>query len=579
MFSSVASVRGGVAQLCRPWLGSTVRGLASAPPAGKERLIIFDTTLRDGEQSPGVSLTVPEKVLVAKQLSHLGVDVCEAGFPIASEGDFEAVSTVAREVGSLTEGRVDGETMAICGLARAKTSDIDRCFEAVCAAPRHRIHMFLATSDIHLEHKLQITREQCLRQISDMVAYGKSICGDIEFSPEDAGRTDLEFLTEALAVAIEAGATTLNIPDTVGYNLPQHYGDRIKYLIDNTKGSEKAVFSAHCHNDLGLATANTIAGIHAGCRQAEVTINGIGERAGNTALEEVVMALRVHPSEFPVYCNVNSTHITSISHAVARLTRMTVQPNKAIVGANAFRHESGIHQDGVLKEKSTYEIIRPEDVGVSDDNLLTLGKLSGKAAIGVSLSKLGYDMDDEMLSLAVKDFKRLADQKRNLTDGDLHAIASTVMKSAVDGPRWQLLGIGSFSTMQEPGATQSTATITLKAPHDEKPVTAAVASTGSVDALYAAIDSIVHEDVVLTDYRIESISPGKDAMGEVTVTITPAESDHALANKTFSGYGADTDVLIASARAYVNAINNYLHMKNHTQTSQEAKAAAQAASV
>eukprot|EP01137_Pigoraptor_chileana_P015169 Opistho-2@70778 len=371
----------------------------------KELLVVFDTTLRDGEQSPGVTLTGNEKVEIARQLSRLGVTVCEAGFPIASEGDFDAVRRIATEVGPLTDGRASAKPMVICGLARAKKEDIDRAYDAVRHAPLHRIHTFLATSDIHLKHKLKISREQCVTQVKWAVSYARGLCPDIEFSPEDAGRSDRDFLVTVLGAAIEAGATTLNIPDTVGYNTPEEYGEIIRYLVENTAGANKVVWSTHCHNDLGLATANTLAGVRNGARQVEVTINGIGERAGNTSLEEIVMAIHTHAKDFPVHTEIDTTQIMRTSRMVSAYTGMVVQPNKAIVGANAFAHESGIHQDGMLKHQETYEIIRPETVGLKSN--LVLGKHSGRHAFRSRLIELGYDnLSNEAVDRAFASFKK-----------------------------------------------------------------------------------------------------------------------------------------------------------------------------
>ncbi|KAJ2763972.1 2-isopropylmalate synthase (Alpha-isopropylmalate synthase) (Alpha-IPM synthetase), partial [Coemansia nantahalensis] len=396
-----------------------------------DKLIIFDTTLRDGEQSPGVTLSADEKVEIARQLARLGVDVIEAGFPIASPGDFNAVKRIAQEVGPQMEGREgEGRTnspVVICGLARCTQNDIQTAFDAVKFAPRHRIHVFLATSDIHLEHKLKITRAECTERIAKMVGFAKSLCADIEFSPEDAGRSDREFLTEALAVAIRAGATTLNIPDTVGYNTPQQYGDLIRYLRENTEGGAGVVWSTHCHNDLGLATANSLAGVSNGARQVEVAVNGIGERAGNTSLEEVVMNVHTHPHAYPVHHTINTRLLFSTSRMVEDLSGMVIQPNKAIVGRNAFLHESGIHQDGVLKNKQTYEIIRPEDVGVTTNNI-ALGKHSGRHAFRTKLDDLGYaSLTDSQFQTAFAKFKTLADSKKSgVTDGDIHALVADV---------------------------------------------------------------------------------------------------------------------------------------------------------
>ncbi|MGC8879599.1 MAG: 2-isopropylmalate synthase, partial [Anaerolineae bacterium] len=341
----------------------------------QDTLLIFDTTLRDGEQSPGATLDVHEKLEIARQLSRLGVDICEAGFPIASPGDFEAVSLIASEIGPLTEGRKTGQPMVIAALARANQKDIYRAYEAVKAAPRHRIHTFLATSDIHLQHKLQISREECIQRAVEAVAYARSLCEDVEFSPEDAGRSDPEFLTVVLGEVIKAGATTINIPDTVGYTTPEEFAQLIRYLISHTPGADRVVWSVHCHNDLGLATANTLAGIRAGARQAEVTVNGIGERAGNTSLEEVVMAIYTRQQLFGLKTNIDTTQIMRTSRMVSSYTGIVVQPNKAIVGANAFAHESGIHADGALKDRRNYELYDYEELGRGEPELVETGRM------------------------------------------------------------------------------------------------------------------------------------------------------------------------------------------------------------
>ncbi|ORZ04016.1 hypothetical protein BCR43DRAFT_451702 [Syncephalastrum racemosum] len=395
--------------------------------AQKDKLIIFDTTLRDGEQSPGVSLNTEEKIEIAKQLARLGVDVLEAGFPIASVGDFEAVQKIAREAGNLMEGREQiGVPMTICGLARATPNDIKRAAEALQPAPRRRIHTFLATSDLHLKYKLKIDREECVRRAVEAVTLARSLVDEVEFSPEDASRSDPDFLCHVLGKVIEAGATTLNIPDTVGYNMPEEYGALIKHLMENTPGADKVIFSTHCHNDLGLATANTIAGIRNGARQVEVTINGIGERAGNTAMEEVVMAVHTHPNAFPVRHTITTQLIYPTSVMVSELSGMMVQPNKAIVGRNAFLHESGIHQDGILKNRQTYEIISAETVGVTDIALV-LGKHSGRNAFRERCKELGHAaIDEEAFQKAFVDFKALCDKKKTVTDADILEILGTV---------------------------------------------------------------------------------------------------------------------------------------------------------
>ncbi|MEL7674206.1 MAG: 2-isopropylmalate synthase, partial [Chloroflexota bacterium] len=376
------------------------------PEVQTERVRIFDTTLRDGEQSPGASLTSAEKIDIARQLARLGVDIIEAGFPAASPDDLEGVRRIAREVGT-----PDGPV--ICGLARATQSDIDKAWEAIQDAAKPRIHTFLATSDIHMEHKLRMTREQVVARTREMVAYARSLCADIEFSPEDACRSDPDFLVEVLSVAVEAGATTLNIPDTVGYITPAEYGALMRKLIAETTGGDRVIWSVHCHDDLGMATANTLAGLQAGARQAEVTVNGIGERAGNTSLEEVVMALRTRPQVFGLETGIDAAQITRTSRMVSNFTGLLVQPNKAIVGANAFSHEAGIHQDGMLKHQATYEIMTPETVGLSQSSLV-LGKHSGRHAFRVRLSELGYELSEAELNQAFERFKALADKKKTV---------------------------------------------------------------------------------------------------------------------------------------------------------------------
>lgn len=410
-----------------------------------DTVLIFDTTLRDGEQSPGATLNVEEKLDIARQLSRLGVDICEAGFPIASPGDFEAVRRIAQEVGPLTDGRKNGQPMVIAGLARANRPDIQRAYDAVRVAPRHRIHTFLATSDIHLKHKLKIDREECVEQVIAAVSFARSLCDDVEFSPEDAGRSDPDFLVQVLGEAIKAGATTLNIPDTVGYTTPEEFGWLINHLITHTPGADQVVWSVHCHNDLGMATANTLAGVKSGARQVEVTLNGIGERAGNTALEEVVMAITTRPQYYDLTTNIDTTQIARTSHMVSTYTGMVIQPNKAIVGANAFAHEAGIHQDGMLKNQQTYEIMRPETVGLNASRLV-LGKHSGSHAFRVRLEEMGYDtLSDEEIKLAFKRFKELADLKKIVTDADIEAMIADEV--------YQLSPSGSSTTFKSPVAT------------------------------------------------------------------------------------------------------------------------------
>lgn len=524
-----------------------------------DSVLIFDTTLRDGEQSPGATLNVEEKLEIARQLSRLGVDICEAGFPIASPGDFEAVRRIAEEIGALAEGRKDGRPMIIAGLARANKEDISRAYEAVKAAPRHRIHTFLATSDIHLKHKLRIDREECVDQVIKAVSFARSLCDDVEFSPEDAGRSDPDFLVQVLGEAIKAGATTLNIPDTVGYTTPDEFGRLIDYLIRNTPGSDKVIWSVHCHNDLGLATANTLAGIQAGARQAEVTLNGIGERAGNTALEEVVMALATRPQTFNLHTNIDTSQIARTSHMVSTYTGMVIQPNKAIVGANAFAHEAGIHQDGMLKHHQTYEIMRPEVVGLNTSKLV-LGKHSGRHAFRVHLREMGYDnLDETEVTAAFKRFKKLADKKKVVTDADIEAIiADEIYQPPVI---WQLdhiqVSCGDHSI--------PTASVVMIGPDGQQYQDAALGS-GPVDAVYQAINRIVGVTNRLTEFSINAVTEGLDAVAEATIRIQPDNGTGFTVNpqtnqpiyRTFSGHGASIDIVVASARAYLSALNKML---------------------
>ena len=529
----------------------------------QDTVVFFDTTLRDGEQSPGATLNVKEKLEIARQLSRLGVDICEAGFPIASPGDFEAVRRIAEEVGPLTEGRKTGQPMVIAGLARANQKDIDRAYEAVKVAPRHRIHTFLATSDIHLKHKLKIDREECIQQVIESVGYARSLCDDVEFSPEDAGRSDPEFLTVVLGEAIKAGATTLNIPDTVGYTTPEEFGWLIGYLIENTPGADQVVWSVHCHDDLGLATANTLAGVMAGGRQVEVTINGIGERAGNTSLEEIAMAIHTRPQVFNLTTNVDTTQITRASRMVSAYTGMAVQPNKAIVGANAFAHEAGIHQDGMLKSHLTYEIMQPETVGLTSSRLV-LGKHSGRHAFRVRLGEMGYgDLSDAAINTAFDRFKRLADKKKVVADADIEAIIADEIYQPTE--TWHLnhiqVSCGDHSI--------PTATVSLSGPDGEVYQDAGVGS-GPVDAVYKAINRIVGVPNTLTEFSVNAVTEGIDAVGEVTIRIQPHNGqDEQAFNpqtgkpffRTFSGHGASTDIIVASARAYLSALNKMLTAK------------------
>ncbi len=515
---------------------------------------IFDTTLRDGEQSPGATMTSVEKLEVARALARLGVDVMEAGFPAASPDDLEAVRRIAVEVGNSTDG---SRVPIICGLARTIKTDIDKAWEAVRYAAHPRIHTFLATSEIHMTYKLKMSREQVLERVREMVSYARSLCDDVEYSPEDAGRSDPEFLYLVLAEAIQAGATTLNIPDTVGYTIPAEFGGLIAGIIQHTPRIENCIVSVHCHNDLGLATANSLAGIQAGARQAEVTINGIGERAGNTALEEVVMALYTRRSDFGMETGIDATQITRVSKLVSNYTSMVVQPNKAVVGANAFAHEAGIHQDGMLKNSQTYEIMNPEMIGGSHSKLV-LGKHSGRHGLKTRLVSLGYGLQESEMDQIFERFKALADRKKVITDADLEALISDELYQ----PRELFVLDGlqvACGTMGMP-----TATIRLRDPEGKLHIRASV-GTGPVDATYKAIDAIIQAPITLQEFVIHAVTEGIDALGEVTVRIKGENPEQIFAPqkeieqpRTFGGYGADTDIVVASAKAYLAALNKML---------------------
>jgi 2-isopropylmalate synthase len=537
---------------------------------------IFDTTLRDGEQSPGATMTSAEKLEVARNLARLGVDIIEAGFPAASPDDLEAVRRIADEVGnppkgvtlSESKGEEQAKVPVICGLARATKGDIDKAWEAVKGAQHPRIHTFLATSEIHMKHKLNMDREQVVERVSEMVAYARSMCADVEFSPEDAGRSDPEFLYLVLGEAIKAGATTLNIPDTVGYTTPEEFGALIAGIKANTPGmSDEITISVHTHDDLGLATANALAGIHAGARQAEVTINGIGERAGNTSLEEVVMALKTRHPVYKLETGIDTTQLSRISKLVSNYTGITVQPNKAIVGANAFAHEAGIHQDGMLKNNQTYEIMRPEDVGVNQTNLV-LGKHSGRHALRARLAEMGHALDDTELDQAFTRFKELADRKKVITDADLEALIADEF--------YQPLSIYTLEGLQVACGTigMPTATVRLKGP-DGKIHTEAAIGTGPVDATYKAINTIVNTPNTLLEFSIHAITEGIDALGEVTVRVqgknghqTMDAQKEQLYSRIYGGHGADTDIIVASAKAYINALNKLVISQTEMQTIQ-----------
>lgn len=519
---------------------------------------IFDTTLRDGEQSPGATMTSAEKLEVAHNLARLGVDIIEAGFPAASPDDLEAVRRIALEVGNPPEGSPEARVPVIAGLARANKSDIDKAWEAVQGAKNPRIHTFLATSPIHMKHKLKMDPEDVVQRVSEMVTYAKSLCADVEFSPEDAGRSEPEFLYVVLGEAIKAGATTLNIPDTVGYTTPDEFYKLIDGIIKNTPGMHEGItVSVHCHDDLGLATANTLAGIRAGARQAEVTVNGIGERAGNTSLEEVVMALKTRHPVFGLDTGIETQQLSRISKLVSNYTGILVQPNKAIVGSNAFAHEAGIHQDGMLKHQSTYEIMRPEDVGVNQTNLV-LGKHSGRAALRNRLAEMGHSLDDVELDKAFARFKDLADRKKVITDMDLEALIADEFYKPRDVYHLDGLQV-TCGTMGMP-----TATVRLRGPDGKIHLHASMGS-GPVDATYQAIRAIVKVPNRLLEFNIHAITEGIDALGEVTVRIQSKNGDTTMDAQSeveyprvYGGHGADTDIIVASAKAYINALNKLI---------------------
>jgi len=523
------------------------------------RVKIFDTTLRDGEQSPGCTMTKEEKLIVAKQLSKMGVDIIEAGFPIASTGDFEAVRDIANIVGRTSNPPI------ICGLARALKKDIDICAEAIKGARFPRIHTFIATSDIHMEHKLKKSREQVLEITREMVSLAKSHVDDVEFSAEDALRSDHDFLSQVYSVAIEAGATTINVPDTVGYTTPPEFKHLIQHLRKTVKGIDNVTISVHGHDDLGMAVANFLAAIEGGARQVECTMNGIGERAGNAALEEIVMALHVRKSYYNEVAynrpstssipltNIDTTQLYKSSRLVSSMTGMNVQANKAIVGANAFSHESGIHQDGVLKNKETYEIMDAALVGVIQDTSLVLGKHSGRHAFRSRLQDLGYEMSDEELNKAFVRFKDLADKKKEITTFDLDSIINDGIRD-IQSQTFQLKGVQVLAGNRN----TPTATITLIDNETKEEFEVPSIGTGPVDATYQAINKAVssnHEtgSIKLLEYSVGSVTAGIDALGEVTVRVQDVES-----GRIFFGHGADTDVIFASAMAYVSAINRVI---------------------
>ncbi|MFZ5587588.1 MAG: 2-isopropylmalate synthase [Thermodesulfobacteriota bacterium] len=501
------------------------------------RVFIFDTTLRDGEQSPGASMNREEKLRIAHKLAQLGVDIMECGFPAASPGDFEAVQLIAREV----QGPV------VCGLARTRPEDIHTCWEAIKDAQRPRIHVFVASSDIHLQYKLRISRQEMLAQVKSGVSLARSLCADVQFSAEDASRTDPDFLCEVVRTALRHGATTINIPDTVGYALPQEFHNLIKYIREQVPEVDQAVLSVHCHNDLGLAVANSLAGITAGARQAEVCVNGIGERAGNAALEELVMALATRQKELGLVTGVNRAEIYPTSRLITMITGIGVQPNKAIVGANAFAHESGIHVDGVLKQPLTYEIMTPAEVGLTT-NLLVLGKHSGRAGLKARMMEMGYELSDADFERLFAAFKILADKKKEVFNEDLEAlVADEILRIP---SRWRL----EYLNIVSGTVTVPTATVRISDGGEMKQDFGS--GVGPIDAVYNTIAKITGTGAKLLRFGIASVTGGLDAQGEVTVRL--GENGNVVLGK-----GADPDILVASAKAYLNGLNRLEYLKHN----------------
>ncbi len=495
----------------------------------QDKVLIFDTTLRDGEQAPGASMNQREKLEVALALERLGVDIIEAGFPVISKGDFESVQMVAKKV----------KSSAVAGLARAVIKDIDAAAEAVKDARRPRIHVFLATSKIHLEHKLRKTPDEIVQMAVDAVKYARGKVDDIEFSPEDASRSDKTFLYRVLEAVIKAGARTVNIPDTVGYAMPEQYGKLITDIRNNVPNINKAIISVHCHNDLGLAVANSLAAVKAGARQVECTINGIGERAGNAAMEEIVMALRTRSDYFGAITGINTPEISRVSRMVSKYTGFAIAPNKAIVGGNAFRHESGIHQDGVLKEPTTYEIMRPEDVGFTGTGLV-LGKHSGRAGLKNRLKQLGIDLTDQEMVRAFDRFKDLCDKKKEVFDEDLVAIVEDEVQEVKD--------IWTLDSLADTSGTNIVPDVAMRLRSAGKVHVKKSTGDGPIDACYVAIDEITGLKGKLLNYSIQSVTEGQDAMGEVRVRVS-------FNGQKVIGIGASTDVIEASVKAYLNAVN------------------------
>ena len=502
----------------------------------KQKIIIFDTTLRDGEQAPGASMNLEEKILIAKALEKMGVDVIEAGFACASNGDFEAVKRIAQTIKNST----------ICSLARAKKSDILRAGEAVKPANSSRIHTFIATSAIHMEFKLKMTPNQVLEAITDSVSLARNLCSQVDWSCEDATRSNHDFLFKAIETAIKAGANTINIPDTVGYTTPEEYFALILAIKNNVSNIDKAIISAHCHDDLGMAVANSLSAIRAGARQIECTINGIGERAGNAALEEIVMAIKTRSDFYNFSCDIDNTMIMRISKLVSNITGFAVQYNKAIVGANAFAHESGIHQDGMLKNRSTYEIMSPQSVGIEKTSL-TLGKLSGRSAFKDRLKELGYEISEELLASSFILFKELADKKKEITDEDLVALVDNSIVH--NKSNFELINL------EINCGTKKQASVKLKIRIDSKEVDSSfVSMDGPVDAIFSAISEAIPHEASLELYQVQAITHGSDAQAIVVVRLKQN-------NQIFSASGADTDVLVASAVAYINCLDKLKNKK------------------
>lgn len=505
-----------------------------------EKIYIFDTTLRDGEQSPGASLDIKEKLEIAGQLAKLGVDIIEAGFPMSSPGDFEAVRLIAQTI--------EGPT--ICGLARARKGDIDRTWEAIAFAKKPRIHTFISASDVQIEHQLHKTRKEVLEIAREMVALAKGYTDDVEFSPMDATRAEVEYLYEMIEAVISTGATTINIPDTVGYAIPEEFGNLIGSIKKNVRGIDKVIISVHCHNDLGLSTANSLAAIKNGCRQVECTINGIGERAGNAALEEIVMAINTRKDLFGFATGIDTTQIHKTSRLVSRTTGIVIQPNKAIVGANAFAHESGIHQDGFLKERTTYEIMTPQSIGLTSSKLV-LGKHSGRHAFKNRLEELGYKLDEKKIEQAFEIFKKTADKKKEITDSELETIISDEIQVVEEQYVLDSLEVVCGNKIT-PKAKLKLRTAARGATSKGELLEAEAQGSGPVDAVYEAIDKIVQIPGKLVEFSVQAITGGIDAMGEVSIRMESG-------GKTFTGRGADTDIIVASAKAYLNAINRLMN--------------------